>query len=173
MAATKESLAAGGAVSDQQALVNLLLSKKTNKPLRHVIPGGKHMFTEGHEMDIKDLEVAAYTWLRRVRYFDECTLSFTKDTTKYKTKTVRTIDFPTEGTLPIWAIPSKGKAWLASRLAEVVAKGAATGSLVSITAKKDGLYVSSEPSGGLSPESEDWEPHIEFIRSKRGEYNLY
>lgn len=169
MGTTKESLAAGGAVSDQQALVQLMLSKNTNKPVKHVIPGGRHMFKEGHEMNIKQLEAAIYTWLRRVRVFDECTICFSSTPTKYKTKTIRAVDFPTDTTGPIWQIPAKGKSYLAKVMAEQIAKG----NLVSVTAKKDGLYVAQEAAGELTPESGDWEPYVEFVRGRKAEYSVY
>lgn len=169
MGTDKDTLAAGGAVSDQQALVNLMIGKTVNKPIKHMIPGGKHMFKEGHEMNIKQLEAAIYTWLRRVRVFDECTLCFSSTPTKYATKTIRTIDFPTDTTAPVWLLPAKGKSYLARVMAEQVSKGG----LVSITVKKDGLYVAQEPKGELTPESSDWEPYVEFVRGKRQEYSIY
>ena len=169
MGTTKESLAAGGAVSDQQALVQLMLAKNVTKPVKHMIPGGRHMFKEGHEMNIKQLEAAVYTWLRRVRDFDECTICFSSAPTKYKTKTIRAIDFPTDTSSPIWKIPAKGKSYLARVMAEQIAKGG----LVSVTAKKDGLYVAQEPTGELSPESTDWEPYVEFVRGRKSEYSVY
>lgn len=169
MGTTKESLAAGGAVSDQQALVQLMLSKTVNKPVKHIIPGGRHMFKEGHEMNIKQLEAAIYTWLRRVRAFDECTICFSSTPAKYSTKTVRAVDFPTDSQSPIWQLPAKGKSYLARVMAEQISKGG----LVSVTAKKDGLYVSQEPKGELSPESTDWEPYVEFIRGRKAEYSVY
>jgi hypothetical protein len=169
MGTTKESVAAAGAVSDQQALVQLLLAKTTTKPVKHLIPGGRHMFKEGNEMNIKQLEAAVYTWLRRVRDFDECKICFSSTPTKYKTKTIRTIDFPTEMASPIWMIPAKGKSYLARVMAEQIAKGG----LVSVTAKKDGLYVEQEPSGELSPGSSDWEPYVEFVRGRKPEYSVY
>lgn len=169
MGNTKESLAGSGAVSDQQALVQLLLSKNTSKPVKHLIPGGRHMFKEGHEMNIKQLEAAIYTWLRRVRDFDECTICFSSAPTKYKTKTVRTVDFPTDTNSAIWKIPAKGKSYLAHVMAEQISKGG----LVSVTAKKDGLYVAQEAAGELTPQSADWEPYVEFVRGRKSEYSVY
>ena len=169
MGTTKESLASSGAVSDQQALVKLMLAKNTTKPIKFMIPGGRHMFKEGHEMNLKQLEAAIYTWLRRVRDFDECTIYFSSSPNKYSAKTVRVIDFPTDLITYIWKIPAKGKIYLARIMAEQIAKG----NLVSVTAKKDGLYVAQEPSGTFSPESSDWEPYVEFIRGAKPEYSVY
>lgn len=169
MAATKETLAASGAVSDQQALVQLMLGKVVNKPLKHIIPGGKHMFKAGNEMNLAQLEQAIYTWLRRVRTFEECSITFTDKPETYPAKTVRVIDFPTDANAPIWHIPAKGKTYLAKVMAQQIAKG----NLVSVLAKKDGLYVIEEPTGKLNPNSQDWAPYLEFVRSKKSEYSVY
>lgn len=169
MGQDKNTVAEAGAVTNQQALVNLILGKTANKPVRHLIPGGKFMFSEGHEMNIQQLEAAIFTWLRRVRSFDECSIGFSKNPTKYTSKEVRMVDFPTDGAAPVWCLPAKGKMYLAKVMAEQIAKG----NLVSVTAKKDGLYISKEPKGELSPSSTDWEPYVEFVRSRKSEYSVY
>lgn len=165
MAKTKESVTANNTVSDQQSLVKLLMPAVNKAPVKHVIPGGKHLFTDENEMSLPQLERAIYTWLRKVRSFDECTLTFSSKPERYTSKTTRVIDFPT-GVVAIWNLPSKGKMYLAHVMAEQVSKG----SLVSISAKKDGLYINKETSGKLVPGGDDWEPYLEFVRSKRDEY---
>lgn len=169
MGQDKNTVADSGAVANQQALVNLLLGKTATRPVKHVIPGGKHMFTDGHEMNLKQLEIAVFTWLRRVRSFEECSIRFTNEPTKYPTTQTRTIDFPTDQNAPVWDLPSKGKSYLAKIMAEQIAKG----NLTAVTAKKDGLYVTSDPKGDLSPANTDWDPCVEFIRGRKSEYSVY
>lgn len=163
MVQTKEQVLASQPVSNQQALVNILTAKGKAKPVRHIIPGGKHMFDENTGMTARQLEQAIYTWIRKVSRFDECTLGFTKEPSRYQTKSIRVIDFPTNGPI-VWNDPDKGKPYLAKILADKINEGKG---LISLTIKRDGMYVSEDASNSLGPESEDWEPYVEFVRTKK------
>lgn len=166
MGKTKESLVSD-AVSDQQSLVQLMLAQNVREPIKHTIPGGKFLFTKGHEMTIKELESAVYTWLRRVHYFDEVTINFSSKPTEYNTKALKVADFPVMN-VPIWVVPTKGKSFLAKALAAEIAKGG----LVSITAKPDGLYACKVPVDQFGPGSEDWLPSLSFLKSHVEEYRV-
>lgn len=170
MGTTKEIVAASG-VSDQQSLVKAMLSGVANKPVKLIIPGGTHLFKQGLELDSAGLQKRLYTWLRRVREFDECTLSFARTPSKYNLNLVKVVDFPTGLGTAIWNVPSKGKNYLSRIMAEQIAS--ATKPPVIVVAKLDGLYIGSDSTGGFGPTAEDWEPYIEFKKSRKEQYSVY
>lgn len=157
------------AVTNQQALVQSILSKRTVKPVRHVIPGGKALFTSDVQMNLADLENAIFTWLRRVTTFSDCSIEFTNSLSKYNTKVTKTVDFP-DNLTPIWEQAKAGKRYLAAALAEQISKGG----MLAIEVKKDGIYVVSDKgTADFSPSSVDWEPAIVFTKVRRAQYAVY
>jgi hypothetical protein len=166
--AKNESLASiAVSAPNQQAIVNIALNKSKNKIVVLPIPGGKTLFTDKNDKDLDELSSCLYNWLRRVPSFKDCTLSFVKDTTKYKTSNEHILDFPTAGGA-VWNVPSKGKSYLARALAEQIIKGG----MVSITARLDGIHILRDLENKLAPGSDDWEPTMFFTRDKSEQYSL-
>lgn len=171
MAPTKEGMAATSGVSHQEALVKLMLSSVPNKPVKFIIPGGANLFKEGHELDSEGLQKRIYTWLRSVREFEECTLSFASSPSAYQFNLQKIVDFPANLSVPVWALPAKGKYYLSKIMADQIAS--ATKAPILLVAKKDGLYIGVDEKGVFSPKSEDFIPYIEFRRPKRSQYDVY
>lgn len=170
MAQSRDIVDAAKSVSDQQALVNIALARKEAKTYYHVIPGGKSLFTDKNPVDPDRLRTLLYTWLRKVRAFDECTLCFAKQGLEITTSTTQTQSFPSGTQVPIWDIPAKGKSYLARVMAEEIMKGR----LVSITAKKEGLFVARETTkeATVKPGLETWEPYMKFSRTRPPSYTV-
>lgn len=160
MAQTKYDLANSRAVSDQEALVKLINGPPKKRKIKHIIPGGKHLFQTN--MDTQELYKRIYTWLKRVRTFDECTLSFSRNPEAYSYSLQKIQEFPSTMQVPIWMIPSKGKDFLARTLAEQITR--ATKPPVLLVVKKDGIYIATSDKFKMS--NEDWEPYLEFIAPK-------
>lgn len=169
MATVKELVASG--ISDQESLVKALLSKVPNRLVKFVIPAGKHLFQKGYELDIDGLNRHLYTWLRHVTDFEECTLSFARTPSLVKTTTTKVIDFPADMVNPIWALPSKGKTYLAKIIAEQI--NAAKSPPVFIHVKRDGLYIATDVDGKFGPGHENWEPYVEFKRTRKSNYSPF
>jgi len=153
-------------VTNQQALVKRLLGNNRAKPTKMVIAGGKFLLDE---VDQTKLERAVFTWLRRHRWFEYAKISFAKNPEDMNLRVEKVQDFPAEDRYAIWEQPSHGKRWLSEQMAQILARQ----KLVYIEAKKDGLYVATEvEESDFSPESENWEPYIELLPIRRGEYKV-
>jgi hypothetical protein len=192
MATSKADVLRQGNVSNQQALVNIL-TKKTVRPIKRVIPGGRGILSE---LDQPSLEGAIYNWLRGTRFFEKATISLAKDPDKFKLKEMRVVDFPVDQQHPIWITHPDGKLHLARLMADILKKN----KLVSLRAEKDGLYMAKDAESVFAPTrkataadvskakealaegeeigfkageqipNEDWEPYIEFVPTRRPQY---
>lgn len=192
MAKTKASLSGQKNIAHQQALVQTLLSK-TVKPIKRSIPGGVNMLSE---LDQQGLESACYTWLRGTRHFTSVKISLANDPDKFRLAERKIVDFPTTGQHPVWVTHPDGKRYLA----ELMASALKSTKLVTVEAKKDGLYITTDSDQKFSPTreatgsdvaavsrslqegeeapfgvgdqiwNEDWEPYVEFIPERRNQY---
>ena len=164
MAQTKNEVAPS--VTNQQALVKRLLGNARTKPTRMIIAGGKFLLDE---VDQRKLEQAVFTWLRRHRWFEYAKISFASNPESMKLNVEKVQDFPAEDRYAIWEQPDFGKRWLATQMATILGRQ----KLVYIEAKKDGLYVATEvEESDFSPASDNWEPYIELLPIRRGEYKV-
>ena len=164
MAQTKTDLAPS--VTNQQALVKRLLGNNRPKPTKTIIPGGKYLLDE---IDRKKIESAVFTWLRIHRWFEYAKISFASNPEAMDLHVEKVMDFPANDRYAIWEQPSHGKQWLATQMADILARQ----KLVYIEAKKDGLYVATEKhETGFSPASDNWEPYVEMLPVRRGEYQV-
>jgi len=154
METSKTRLLNDRSVTNQQALVNRLIDE-TIKTKRIYIPGGVRL-TEALSSD--DLETSVYTWLRGCRYFEEVSISLCEDPNARKLNTKKVQQFDTTQPYPIWVMHDNRKRYLA----EVFAKYMRENKFIVLTAKKDGIYLSTTDES-FSPEAEDWAPYIEFL----------
>lgn len=180
MEKTRAELERERGVANQQRLVELLTPQR-NKPVKHVIPGGKNML---EELDGEALIGAVYNWLRRVSKFGGITISFAKDAAVFQTAKEKVIDFP-GGTQPIWLTHPKGRMYLAEEFTKIIKST----KLVAIEADKTGIYVIKDRSNKFGPKraagaadatdkiaigdlipNEDWEPYLEFRDVERPRY---
>lgn len=152
---------AGPNVAHQQALVKKLSGTSLQKQIRHVIPGGSFL---ADQISKEDLPSAIFTWLRRVAFFKDVTLSMCADLSKVQTRQAQVVDFDNKQKQPEWEI--QGKRWLSERMADVLKEE----SIVAITVNKQGItahqLVNSDSSFG--PSHELWEPHLVFTPFKPG-----
>ena len=105
----------GSNVSNQQSLVKKLAGPQIQKPIRHVIPGGKHL-TDSISQD--QLPGTVWTWLRRVRHFKDAYVMLCSDYEKRNHRISTVVDFDANARLPEWE--TQGKKWLAERITEVL-----------------------------------------------------
>lgn len=192
MAKTKADVLRHGGVAHQQALVQAL-SVRTIKPVRRQIPGGANMLSE---LDQAGLETACYNWLRGTRHFSKATISLARDPDKFRLREQKIVDFSQDGQHPEWVTHPDGKLFLARIMAEALKKY----QLVTVEARKDGLYFTTDTESKFSPTraataadveqvsetldegeevpfgvgdqiwNEDWEPYIEFIPVRKNQY---
>lgn len=165
---TKQDILRNGGASNQQALVKRL-NPSSFKNKRVTIPGGQNMM---EEIDKDSLERAIYNWLRHCRFFDSVEISFCSDYGARRTQTSKIADFPADPNgHGVWATHPERKRYLAGRLADAILRGP----LVAIRADLQGMWLIRDENDDFSPESEDWEPYIEFVpkRSAKGEYSQY
>jgi len=148
-----EQLNGPSSVSNQQALVKKILGSETNKTVKRVIPGGKTLVDDVSE---KDLPSAIFNWLRHCRHFNSAFISFAKDPFSLKTSQSKIVDFDSRARLAEWE--TRGKRWLAERISEIIMRD----NVVAVKIEKDGLYLMTDTEGTFSPESEEWEPYVQF-----------
>lgn len=165
MAQTKNEVAVS--VTNQQALVQRLLGNSRPKATKMLIPGGRYLLDQVSQ---PKLEEAVYTWLRRHRWYEYAKISFASNPETMDLQVLKVQDFPAEDKYAIWEQPSHGKRWLATQMSTILARQ----KLVYIEAKKDGLYVATEKTeSDFGPTSENWEPYIELLPIRRGEYAVH
>jgi hypothetical protein len=140
-------------LSNQQALVKKILGTESKKTIRRTIPGGSHIV---ESISDKELPGAIYTWLRHCRHFTSATISFAKDPSTLETSKQKIVDFDSRGKLTEWE--TRGKRWLAERLSDIIMGD----NIVAVEIEKDGLYLIKDTVGTFSPDSDDWEPYVEF-----------
>lgn len=154
---------AGPNVANQQALVKKLSGTSLQKQIRHVIPGGTFL---AEQVSKEDLPTAIFTWLRRVAFFKDVTLSMCSDLTKVQTRQAQVVDFDTKQKQPEWEI--QGKRWLAERMADVLKEE----SIVALSVTKQGItayqLINNEATSNFGPNHELWEPHLMFTPFKPG-----
>lgn len=164
MAQTKNEVAPS--VTNQQALVKRLLGSARAKPTKMIIAGGKYLLDE---VDQRKLERAVFTWLRRHRWFEYAKISFASNPDQMSLQVDKVMDFPADDRYAIWEQPTHGKRWLATQIADILGRQ----KVIYIEAKKDGLYVATEfVDSDFGPQSENWEPYIELLPVRRGEYKI-
>ena len=140
--------------SNQQALVKKLQGTQTAKPVTYIIPAGATMHEDIAE---KNLPGAIFNWLRHCRHFTEATISLCRDTTVFKTRETRVVDFDTKTKNYEWEL--RGKRWLAERVADVL-----TGeNILAVKIAKEGITVISDAEETFSPKHEEWLPFLRFI----------
>lgn len=190
MAENKRELLDSLNLTNQDSIVKIL-NPATKTKIKRLIPGGANMLST---LDQENLERACFNWLRGTRYFEEVTLSLAKDPSKFRLNTTRVLNFP-ESKVAIWENKDQGKKYLAKQLASFMKKT----KFVSITVKKEGIYVSVDTDNKFSPwrkatktdvelllqkdpnskiqlgdlmKNEEWEPYIEFTPDpkKRSSY---
>ena len=145
-------------LSNQQSLVQKIQGGTPTKPIKMVIPGGKTLASEISKSELPD---AIFTWLRRVRHFKEVTISFCSDSSLRKTKSMNAVDLDSSHTISQWE--RMGKKWLAERLAEVLSQE----NILAVKVDKNAIYaIINIEENSFTPESEDWEPYLEFIPQK-------
>ncbi len=157
-----------GPVSDQGAIVRKLTQKST-KPIKFVIPGGKHL-TE--QLDKNTIKKACYNWLRRCKEFNGVTIWLCKDAGKYHPTFTKLEDFQVSEKGPAWQTMStttvSGKMWLAEKMGAALFEYMPLG----IQAKPDGLYLINKAKESISfnTSSPDWEPWVEISPKRRNEW---
>jgi hypothetical protein len=168
MALTKSEALASG-ISNQQALVKAMITRK-REPKRMLIPGGKTLL---QNLDERNLASSIFIWLRGARWFDSVTLSFVSGTVSRPSKTIKVSEFPkaANGLRPWDRQDIGGKRWLADRIADALSSNL----VLSVTAKEDGLYVTT-PTETMTAEqlqsAEDFMPHLDFVLRQTDEYRV-
>lgn len=147
-----------GRPSHQQAIVDVM-SKKPIKPIKYIIPGGKYM---AEQLDKERIKSAVYNWLRKCRDFTQVSIWLTSNPELRKKRSQKAQSFRST-TMPQWHIEVEGK----KKLAHIMAEFLGAEQVIGLTATAEGLTVVYTDSTDFSPESEDWEPWIEFIPMKR------
>lgn len=159
------------ALEHQEAIVKAKDKRKKVKTVNYVIPGGKNLFKEG--TSLTELNTKFYNWLRFTQ-FEEATMSFAQDTSKYTTEKIKLVDFTTSdiGSFP-WQKPTMGISWLANQMAtqylDLIKNKT---SVVKLHVSSDGLYAetSTKKDGILSPKAADWKPSFSFLVKNREQY---
>lgn len=147
----------GSNVSNQQSLVKKLAGPQIQKPIRHVIPGGKHL-TESISQD--QLPNTVWTWLRRVRHFKDVHVMLCNDYEKRNNRVSTVVDFDSNARLPEWE--TQGKKWLAERITEVLVMD----NILGVKVDKKGVHAIQDLDGSFDQESEDWQPNLVFTPHK-------
>jgi hypothetical protein len=157
--AIKQLESAGSSVAHQQALVKKLAGTQLQKQIKHIIPGGKHLTEQVSKEALAD---TIFTWLRRVRFFKDVTLSMCKDNTKLTLNSAQVVDFDSKSPQLEWDV--KGKKWLAERMADVLKED----KIVAVTATKTGLTAYQLVGEDFTPAHDLWEPNLTFTPFKPG-----
>ena len=189
MEKTKQDILRQGNVAHQQAIVEALMPK-TAKVVKKVIPGGVGIL----DLDDKSLESAVYTWLRGVGKFEKATLSLAKDPQKFRLEKSKSIDFDVNNAGPIWETHKLKRQYIAGLITNLLKSQ----KIVQLSVEPDGLYAYSDPDQKFSPYrkatkadldyfieelkeeppfdvgdqiySEDFEPYLEFLCKRKGQY---
>ena len=147
----------GSSVSNQQSLVKKLAGPQIQKPIRHVIPGGKHL-TDSISQD--QLPNTVWTWLRRVRHFKDVYVMLCSDHEKRDSRVSTVVDFDSNARLPEWE--TQGKKWLAERITEVLVMD----NILGVKVDKKGVHAIQDISESFNQDSDDWEPNLVFTPHK-------
>lgn len=150
-----------GQLSDQQAIVDLInKDKNTTRNVTQVIPGGKHLL-EG-ETSVEALTSILYTQLRRIKSFDEVTISMVEDPSNKKATPKKLHAFTQSSGKTFWEL--KGRKELAGLLAKLIQKEKP----ISLLVNREGitLLVPTSTKDAEKPGGENWKPHLIF-RGKR------
>lgn len=145
MGLSKADLLRSG-IANQEALVKAR-QKRTIKPIKRPIPGGKNML---EVLDKQNLEAAAYNWLRGVAAFTQVTLCFAKDPTKFQRSSQKVVDFDGSGKNPVWQSHPLGRKYLAQQMTDVLKRYPC----VQIIVKKDGIWIETDDSKSFGPKYE-------------------
>lgn len=169
MGLSKTELLQSGSVSSQDALVRRLQDdKRPRKPRKVIIPGGKRML---ETLDKDGLEKAVYNWLRGVRAFSSVTISFAKNPEKFASSEEKVYDFPQEGPREVWETHPRGRRHLAEVIAGIISKN----QLVTLTARKEGVYICRDKTKSFAPTKEvtkkDVTAQKKLIDQMREEHN--
>lgn len=154
-------LALEGQLEDQQAIVDLInRNKATTRNVTQIIPGGKHLLES--ETTIEELTSVLYTQLRRIKTFEEVTISMVEDPSNKKATPKKIHSFPKSGTKTFWE--AEGRRELAAILAKLIQKEKP----ISLLVNKEGitLLVPTSTKDTEKPGGENWKPHLVF-RAKR------
>ena len=144
-------------VSNQHSLVKKLAGPQIQKPLHHIIPGGKNLA----ELVSQDqLPGAIWTWLRRCRHFKDVLVALSSDYEKRNHRVSTVVDFDENARLPEWE--TQGKKWLAERIAEVLAME----HILGVKVNKSGVHAIQDLDQSFDSSSEDWEPNLIFTPHK-------
>lgn len=159
-------------LSDQESLVSLFKAKAKQKVKRQIPGGGTLLKVLDHE----GLDKAVYNWIRSVRSFEDFTICLAKNPDDFDLEVTKVQFFP-ESKLPIWEAKIEGKKHVAKLISDLIKKN----KFVSVTLKKDGIYLAKDKKDKFGPtrkatekdvsetvkagdtiRSEAWEPYIEF-----------
>ena len=172
---TKKELIEQG-VTNQGRLVDLL-TVKSIKPVKKVIPGGATLW---NQIDKKSLPSTIYTWLRTPKNFQEFKICFAKSLEGMKLETEKVLDYS----------PKDGGEWGGGKrkaVADDIAKVLGERAVVSLQLKQDGIYIVTDPTKQFSPTrlateadvvegrvrvgdkvpSDNWEPYLEWVPRSR------
>ncbi len=148
-----DQLSGPNSISNQQALVKKIIGSTPKQTVKRVIPGGSTLV---QDLSDRDVAPAIYTWLRHCRHFTSAVISFAKDPSELKLSESKVVDFDPRGRLAEWEV--RGKKWLSERIADIIMRD----NVVAIRIEQDGLYLSIDKEGTFSPESDNWEPNVQF-----------
>lgn len=143
-------------ISNQQALVKKIEGISTTKNIKKFIPGGK---TLKDQLSKDQFPKAMNNWLKHCRHFTELEFSFL-DPQPASLKETKVYDFDSNAQNSQWE--TRGKKWLAETLSEFVLKP----KVVSIKAKKDGIYIYTGKKE-IKQEDKNWFPYISFVSVRR------
>lgn len=146
--------------ANQQAVVARVVPTVTAKTVRRVIPGGKTM---DEQIDERRLPQAVFNWLRHVKDFSAVTVSWAENLGKLTTRESKLQNFDLKDPLLPWE--RQGKRWLADEIAKAFL---AQEGIVAVKATREGLYAVLDTKAELTPESDLWEPYVEFDAVRPG-----
>lgn len=164
MTTSKQQILETTQVSDQEALVKLLI--KTGPIIKkHIIPGGGTIL---NQLGKKEMEGAVLNWLRRYRSFSELVISWAKEPGKWKTKTTKVLPYDTRDPRPIWDRETNGRTKLAHEISNIIASNP----FLYLHIKPDGIYMVEDIDKKFRPKiknangeeitSPDWQPYLEY-----------
>ena len=188
MTSKKQKILETTMVTDQEALVRLLIPKGP-VTRKHIIPAGKTILSQ---IGQKQMETAVFTWLRKYRSFTEVIISWAKEPQKWPSTIVKIHTFDNRDARPIWERENEGRKKLAQTIANIIS----TRKLIYLHVKPDGIYIATDNSNkfkakttltaellhtpdyqrysekdiGKEVPSADWEPYIEYTVTSLGEF---
>lgn len=184
MTTSRQQLLEGSQISDQEALVKLLIPDGP-RIIKRIIPGGKTLLSQ---VGASGMEGAIFNWLRGCPAFTEVKLCWAKNPEAWNTTLTKVHAFDTRDPRPIWEREYQGRKNLAKTMATYVTKP-----FVFMQVKHDGIYIAEDKSGKFKPyitlttehlklpeftgrsvgervPSPDWEPYVEYVAQGLGRY---